>query len=58
MYITIDEFGDIRYTVKVPQEIFECADDGIYTVIDIAGDVPKDYFQGEWTDLKQLEETT
>ena len=55
MYIIITEFQDIRYAENITDEELAACDDGILDVIDIVGDTPKRYSDGEWHELERWE---
>jgi len=48
MYLLIHEDGSLQTTVELTNDVFEAADDGCVDIIDITGEKPFQYYQGEW----------
>lgn len=52
MFLFIFEDGLIKKATVICDGDKSCADDGIIDLIDISGDEPKQYYDGEWHDLE------
>ena len=51
MYLYIFEDGEVKKATTISKEDKESCDMGILDIIDISGDEPKQYYEGEWHDL-------
>ena len=54
MYLVIFEDGTVKLTHNISKEDYASVDDGYLQIIDIVGDVPLEYYKGEWTEIKQI----
>ena len=55
MYIYLFEDGEIRKGTIFNDSESEACDDGILDVIDISGDIPKQYLSGKWHDIDSID---
>lgn len=56
MFLFIFEDGSVMKGNSFSAEDAQSCDFGVLDVIDIAGDEPKQFFDGGWHDLKSTEE--
>ena len=54
MYLVIFEDGSIKRTDTISPEDYISVDDGYLQIIDIVGDIPMEYYKGEWTEIQQI----
>ena len=52
MYLVIFEDGTVKRTDNISEEDYISVDDGYLQIIDIVGDVPMEYGEGEWTEIE------
>ena len=58
MFLLITEDGEIFQAEKHHESDPEMCDAGMLDLIDISGDKPKRYFDGEWQDIEELDYST
>lgn len=55
MYLLIYEDGyDVRYSDYVKDSWLQSVDDGVGMIIRIDGDVPMEYYNGEWHRVEKV----
>ena len=53
MYLLIFEDGSLGTVATITDDLIASADDGILDIVDISGDLPLQYFGGEWNDIEE-----
>jgi len=54
MYLLIFEDGTVKRADDISKEDYTSVDDGYLQIIDIAGNIPMEYYNGRWDEVEEV----
>jgi len=55
MYLIILEDSEIRRADTISDDDLAACDNGLIDIVDLGGEMPKDYYNGKWNDIADIE---